>query len=116
MDYIAYQHQQNHYYLVLLAESVGYSLAVISVPGLWSLIKLSVKSKVIPNVSLLVVAVIFLCYFDNFGPIWMVEKIDCAEDYIGEGEKKAPNQVAGEILSFFTRNDFAVTDGGEIIT
>lgn len=36
--------------------------------------------------------------------------------FIGENEKKAPNQVAGEILSFFTRNNFAVTDRGETIT
>ncbi|KAF4399004.1 hypothetical protein G4B88_023598 [Cannabis sativa] len=38
--------------------------------------------------------------------------------FIGEGDeaKKAPNQVAGEILSFFTRNNFAVTDRGETIT
>lgn len=37
--------------------------------------------------------------------------------FIGEGEgKKAPNQVAGEILSFFTRNNFVVTDRGETIT
>ena len=56
VDYIASQQQQNPYSLVLLADSVGYSLAsyytslglfVISVPGLWSLIKRSVKSKVI---------------------------------------------------------------------
>lgn len=38
--------------------------------------------------------------------------------FIGEGEsnKKAPNQVAAEILSFFTRNNFVVTDRGEVIT
>lgn len=57
-DFIAHQHHQNPYSLVLLADSVGYSLAsyytslglfVISVPGLWSLIKRSVKSKVIPT-------------------------------------------------------------------
>lgn len=36
--------------------------------------------------------------------------------FIGEGEKKVPNQVAGEILSFFTRNNFAVSDRGETIT
>lgn len=37
--------------------------------------------------------------------------------FIGEGEvKKPPNQMAGEILSFFTRNNFAVSDRGEIIT
>lgn len=35
--------------------------------------------------------------------------------FIGE-EKKAPSQVAGEILSFFTRNNFVVTDRGETIT
>ncbi|CAL5370345.1 unnamed protein product [Camellia sinensis] len=83
--------------LLLLADSAaasgGYSLAsyytslglfVISVPGLWSLIKRSVKSKI-------------------------VEKT-----YIGEGEgKKMPNQVAGEILSFFTRNNFVVINTGE---
>lgn len=33
-----------------------------------------------------------------------------------EGNKKAPNQVAGEILSFFTRNNFSVVDKGETIT
>ncbi|KAK4426574.1 protein COFACTOR ASSEMBLY OF COMPLEX C SUBUNIT B CCB1, chloroplastic [Sesamum alatum] len=82
--------------LFLLADSAGYSLAsyytslglfVISVPGLWSLIKRSVKSKVVQKT------------------------------FIGEGEgKKAPNQVAGEILSFFTRNNFTVSDRGETIT
>lgn len=29
---------------------------------------------------------------------------------------KAPNQVAGEITSFLTRKNFAVTDRGETIT
>lgn len=89
---------QNPQSLYLLAESTaGYSLAsyytslglfVISVPGLWSLIKRSVKSKIVQKT------------------------------YIGEGEsnKKAPNQVAAEILSFFTRNNFVVTDRGEVIT
>ncbi|KAI9084043.1 hypothetical protein K1719_034039 [Acacia pycnantha] len=95
LDFIAHQNQQNPYSLVLLTDSVGYSLAsyytslglfVISVPGLWSLIKRSVKSKVVKKT------------------------------FIGEGEKKTPNQVAGEILSFFTRNNFAVTDKGETIT
>ncbi|ONI20075.1 hypothetical protein PRUPE_3G313700 [Prunus persica] len=79
---------------VVAADSVGYSLAsyytslglfVLSVPGLWSLIKRSVKSKVVQKT------------------------------FIGE-EKKAPSQVAGEILSFFTRNNFVVTDRGETIT
>lgn len=71
MDYIAHQHQQNPYSLVLLAESVGYSVAsyytslglfVISVPGLWSLIKRSVKSKVTPRVLYFSVC----CYFSMF--------------------------------------------------
>ena len=46
------------------------------------------------------------------GNIQIVQKT-----FIGEGEaKKEPSQVAGEILSFFTRNNFAVTDRGETIT
>ncbi|KAM4132273.1 hypothetical protein ACJW30_01G237600 [Castanea mollissima] len=82
--------------LIFLADTASYSLAsyytslglfVISVPGLWSLIKRSVKSKIVQKT------------------------------FIGEGEgKKAPNFVAGEILSFFTRNNFVVTDRGETIT
>ncbi|XP_027349568.1 protein COFACTOR ASSEMBLY OF COMPLEX C SUBUNIT B CCB1, chloroplastic isoform X2 [Abrus precatorius] len=91
-----HDHQQlNPYSLVLLAEGVGYSTAsyytslglfVISVPGLWSLIKRSVKSKIVKKT------------------------------FISEGEKKPPNRVAAEILAFFTRNNFAVTDRGETIT
>ncbi|PWA98202.1 cofactor assembly of complex C [Artemisia annua] len=78
--------------------AVGYSTAsyytslglfVISVPGLWSLIKRSVKSKVV--------------------------KKTFVEELV-EGNKKPPNQVAGEILSFFTRNNFSVVDKGETIT
>ncbi|XP_072962738.1 protein COFACTOR ASSEMBLY OF COMPLEX C SUBUNIT B CCB1, chloroplastic [Typha angustifolia] len=78
------------------AVDVGYSpasyytslgLFVISVPGLWSLIKRSVKSKV-------------------------VQKTFVKED----GTAMAPNQVAGEILSFFTRNNFSVSDRGETVT
>ncbi|KAL8459072.1 hypothetical protein ACS0TY_035675 [Phlomoides rotata] len=87
------QHTQS---LFLLADSAGYSQAsyytslglfIISVPGLWSLIKRSVKSKVVKKT------------------------------FVGEDEKRnAPNQIAGEILSFFTRNNFAVSDRGETIT
>ncbi|KAH9625103.1 hypothetical protein KSS87_018092 [Heliosperma pusillum] len=33
-----------------------------------------------------------------------------------EEKMKTPNQVAGEILSFFTRNNFVVSDRGETIT
>lgn len=37
--------------------------------------------------------------------------------FVSDGEsKKEPNQIAGEILSFFTRNNFQVTDRGETIT
>lgn len=100
-SYALVEHLQHHFgqnpdSIFLLAESVGYSLAsyytslglfVISVPGLWSLIKRSVKSKIVQKA------------------------------FIGEGdEKKAPNQVAGEILSFFTRNNFTVIDRGETVT
>ncbi|KAJ0988729.1 hypothetical protein J5N97_007085 [Dioscorea zingiberensis] len=76
------------------AEGVGYSeasyytslgLFVISVPGLWSLIKRSVKSKIVQKT------------------------------FVKEGSAP-PNQVAGEILSFFTRNNFSVSDRGETIT
>lgn len=93
-DFVDHLPQQTQS-LFLLAESAGYSMAsyytslglfVISVPGLWSLIKRSVKSKVVKKT------------------------------FIGEGEgKKAPNQVAGEILSFFTRNNFVVSDRGDTI-
>lgn len=60
-------------------------LFVISVPGLWSLIKRSVKSKIVQKT------------------------------YISGGNK-TPNQVAGEIFSFFTRNNFIVLHRGETIT
>ncbi|KAM3343166.1 protein COFACTOR ASSEMBLY OF COMPLEX C SUBUNIT B CCB1, chloroplastic [Capsicum galapagoense] len=91
--------QENPYSLFSIAAAdAGYSLAsyytslglfVISVPGLWSLIKRSVKSKIV--------------------------KKTFVKEGIEEG-KKAANQVAGEILSFFTRNNFAVLDRGETIT
>ncbi|KAL3640403.1 Protein COFACTOR ASSEMBLY OF COMPLEX C SUBUNIT B ccb1, chloroplastic [Castilleja foliolosa] len=89
-------HHHTQSLFLLAADSGGYSLAsyytslglfVISVPGLWSLIKRSVKSKVVKKTFLV----------DN-------------------AEKKAPSQVAGEIMSFFTRNNFAVSDRGETIT
>ncbi|KAK4784903.1 hypothetical protein SAY86_001592 [Trapa natans] len=97
LEPVARELHQNHESLFLLAaDTVGYSTAsyytslglfVISVPGLWSLIKRSVKSKIVQRT------------------------------FIGEGEeKKVPNRVAGEILSFFTRNNFSVTGRGETIT
>ena len=70
---IIHQQQQNPYHLVLLAESAGYSLAsyytslglfVISVPGLWSLIKRSVKSKVI------LMLIFFLFLFEKCSTLW----------------------------------------------
>ncbi|KAG2261437.1 hypothetical protein Bca52824_068516 [Brassica carinata] len=91
--------EQNPGSLLLMAETGGgYSLAsyytslglfVISVPGLWSLIKRSVKSKIVRKT-------------------FVVSE--------GEGVKKEPKQVAGEILSFFTRKNFNITDRGETIT
>ncbi|KAJ8753094.1 hypothetical protein K2173_013428 [Erythroxylum novogranatense] len=87
---------EHHDQVFSLAESVGYSLAsyytslglfVLSVPGLWSLIKRSVKSKIVQKT------------------------------FVSEDEKcKVPKQVAAEILSFFTRNNFVVADIGETIT
>lgn len=96
-EFITQNQQQllNPNSLLLLTETTGYSLAsyytslglfVISVPGLWSLIKRSVKSKIVKKT------------------------------FIDEGGNKAPSQVAGEVLSFFTRNNFAVVDRGETIT
>ncbi|CAH8360979.1 unnamed protein product [Eruca vesicaria subsp. sativa] len=91
--------EQNNSSVLLMTETGGgYSLAsyytslglfVISVPGLWSLIKRSVKSKIVRKTFV-----------------------------VGEGEgvKKEPKQVAGEILSFFTRKNFDITDRGETIT
>uniref|UniRef100_A0A1J3CBW3 Protein COFACTOR ASSEMBLY OF COMPLEX C SUBUNIT B CCB1, chloroplastic n=1 Tax=Noccaea caerulescens TaxID=107243 RepID=A0A1J3CBW3_NOCCA len=89
--------EQNPNCLLLMAETGGgYSLAsyytslglfVISVPGLWSLIKRSVKSKIVRKTFV-----------------------------VSEGIKKEPKQVAGEILSFFTRKNFNITDRGETIT
>ncbi|RAL54625.1 hypothetical protein DM860_001753 [Cuscuta australis] len=87
--------------LLLLAAATdggGYSLAsyytslglfVISVPGLWSLIKRSVKSKIARKT--------FVTAAD-------------------EAEKKAARRVAGEIQAFFARNNFVVLDRGETIT
>ncbi|KAJ0111955.1 hypothetical protein Patl1_02535 [Pistacia atlantica] len=96
VENISNYHQNTEPFYLIADSAVGYSLAsyytslglfVISVPGLWSLIKRSVKSKIVQKT------------------------------FIGEGEsKKAPNQVAGEILSFFTRNNFVVTDRGETVT
>ncbi|GLJ49775.1 hypothetical protein SUGI_1057040 [Cryptomeria japonica] len=82
--------------LFTLSENSGYSTAsyytslglfLISVPGLWSLIKRSTKSKIVQKTFL-----------------------------ISKEDGKTPNQIAGEVLSFFTRNNFVVSDRGETIT
>eukprot|EP00252_Welwitschia_mirabilis_P025317 TRINITY_DN7859_c0_g2_i1.p1 TRINITY_DN7859_c0_g2~~TRINITY_DN7859_c0_g2_i1.p1 ORF type:complete len:269 (+),score=38.18 TRINITY_DN7859_c0_g2_i1:144-950(+) len=78
----------------LASENTGYSeasyytslgLFVLSLPGLWSLIKRSTKSKIVQKT-------------------FVVDNV------------KSPSQVAGEIMSFFTRNNFTVADAGETIT
>ena len=117
--------EQNPSSLLFMAETGGgYSLAsyytslglfVISVPGLWSLIKRSVKSKVRT-----------LCLsFSNFhhqtleSNVWSFFLQIVRKTFVvgeGEGVKKEPKQVAGEILSFFTRKNFNITDRGETIT
>lgn len=116
--------EQNPNSLLLMAETGGgYSLAsyytslglfVISVPGLWSLIKRSVKSKV---------RTFFELQNPNFTPnsqflkariFQIVRKTFVVSE--GEGIKKEPKQIAGEILSFFTRKNFNITDRGETIT
>ncbi|CAH9105076.1 unnamed protein product [Cuscuta europaea] len=87
------------YFFLLAAaaeEGGGYSLAsyytslglfVISVPGVWSLIKRSVKSKIVKKTFV-----------------------------TGKEGKKAAKRVAGEIQAFFTRNNFVVLNRGETIT
>ncbi|KAJ7516944.1 hypothetical protein O6H91_21G005600 [Diphasiastrum complanatum] len=82
-----------------IAEGAGYSQAsyytslglfLLSLPGLWSLIKRSTKSKIVKKTFLVP------------GPT--------------ETNGKAPKQVAGEITSFFLRNNFEIRDRGEAIT
>lgn len=82
--------------LFTLSENSGYSeasyytslgLFLLSLPGLWSLIKRSTKSKIVQKT-------------------FMVTKED----------GKPPNQIAGEVMSFFTRNNFVVADRGDTIT
>ncbi|KAL5979679.1 hypothetical protein ACLOJK_019590 [Asimina triloba] len=133
-----------------IAENVGYSLAsyytslglfVISVPGLWSLIKRSVKSKdgvyyVIndrltmhchPNWSKYIFRGQVVITFQEQGVGVQYFQVSESKDGTAfensvvqktfvEEENKGPNQVAGEILSFFTRNNFVVSDRGETIT
>lgn len=121
---------------------MGYSLAsyytslglfVISVPGLWSLIKRSVKSKVLPldpDLSPSLSPARSSVPRDSlFFPVLFISDSSCEIGgelvwpqvvqktfELGGENQKTPNQVAGEILSFFTRNNFAVADRGETIT
>ena len=55
--------------------------------------------------------VVLLSCTTNF-PMQIVQKTFVKE----EGQPMAPSLVAGEILSFFTRNSFNVSDRGEVIT
>eukprot|EP00249_Psilotum_nudum_P005683 c19117_g1_i1 orf=247-1170(-) len=82
-----------------LAENAGYSQAsyysslglfLLSLPGLWSLIKRSAKSKIVQKT------------FTVPGP--------------SATEGKPPSQIAGEITSFFARNNFVVASRGEAVT
>lgn len=69
-----HHYHQNQDSMFLMAESAGYSLAsyytslglfVISVPGLWSLIKRSVKSKVYLIISLFLFFFLLFCVLPN---------------------------------------------------
>jgi hypothetical protein len=51
----------------------------------------------------------------SYMPNWWMQIVQ--KTFVKEGaQSMAPNQVAGEILSFFTRNNFTVSDRGEVIT
>ncbi|MCO5556005.1 hypothetical protein L7F22_009549 [Adiantum nelumboides] len=65
-------------------------LFIISVPGIWSLIKRSTKSKIVKKT-------------------FVVPGLSAEQG-------KAPKQLAGEITSFLTRKNFAVTDRGDTVT
>ncbi|XP_002973398.2 protein COFACTOR ASSEMBLY OF COMPLEX C SUBUNIT B CCB1, chloroplastic [Selaginella moellendorffii] len=64
-------------------------LFVLALPGLWSLIKRSAKSKIVRKTYVVP------------GP--------------SQESGKAPKQIAGEISSFFTRNNFTIVDSGEVV-
>lgn len=85
--------------LILLADSTGYSQAsynttlglfLLSLPGVWSLVKRATKSKIVKKT------------FNMPGPT------------IAGG--KSPKQIAAEITSFFTRNNFQVKDRSDVVT
>lgn len=82
-----------------IAEATSYSQAsyytslglfILSVPGVWSLIKRSTKSKIVKKTFLV--------------------------DGPAKPNSKPLNTVAGEITSFFTRNNYKVADRGEVVT
>eukprot|EP00897_Mesotaenium_endlicherianum_P006025 jgi/Mesen1/5450/ME000273S04691 len=81
------------------AEGPGYSQAsyytslglfILSVPGVWSLIKRSAKSKIVKKT------------FEAPGP--------------AAPNAKPLSQLAGEVTSFFTRNNYTISDRGEVVT
>lgn len=87
MDHLQH-YQQNPDSMFFLAETAGYSLSsyytslglfVISVPGLWSLIKRSVKSKVSSSSYNLFLS--FLCLIDSIAMPNYVQKV-CAKHYM----------------------------------
>lgn len=84
--------------LMILADATGYSQAsynttlglfLLSLPGVWSLVKRATKSKI-------------------------VKKTFIVPGLTAGG--KAPKQVAAEIQSFFTRNNFNVKDRSDVVT
>lgn len=83
-------------------------LFVLSVPGVWSLIKRSTKSKV----SLLPFLLFFIWFTLSFQ---IVKKNFVVEGPAVEGAKPL-SKVAGEITAFLTRRNFAVVDRGEVAT
>ncbi|XP_024399271.1 protein COFACTOR ASSEMBLY OF COMPLEX C SUBUNIT B CCB1, chloroplastic [Physcomitrium patens] len=84
--------------LMILADaSTGYSQAsynttlglfLLSLPGVWSLVKRATKSKIVKKT------------FNVPGPA---------------AGGKSPKQIAAEITSFFTRNNFTVKDRSEVV-
>ncbi|KAG0625840.1 hypothetical protein M758_2G083500 [Ceratodon purpureus] len=84
--------------LMILADASGYSQAsynttlglfLLSLPGVWSLVKRATKSKIVKKT------------FNVPGPT---------------AGGKSPKQIAAEITSFFTRNNFQVKDRSDVVT
>jgi len=85
--------------LMILADATGYSQAsynttlglfLLSLPGVWSLVKRATKSKIVKKT------------FNMPGPT------------VAGG--KSPKQIAAEITSFYTRNNFQVKNRSDVVT